>query len=129
MLDWREKLRDFLISGGTDGRLQSEILVYLANVAVTDEVVTHLEAWRVEGKVDRYTIPSKGRPSTKWRATTRLLTELPSEIELTDEEIDGELAEMMTAPKPKAPEARSKTKSTAPKKPSKPTKRNIRARP
>lgn len=76
MSEWRDKLRRFLIDGGTDGRSQRDITYYLNNVATAEELLSHLEAWRVEGKVDKYNLPTGGRTGTVWRATTRILNEL-----------------------------------------------------
>lgn len=74
--DWREKLRNFLLQAGTDGRKQKDIVFYLQEVVTAAEITQHMTAWKAEGKVDRYTVPTGGRPATIWRATTKMLEEV-----------------------------------------------------
>lgn len=74
--EWRDKLRSFLIQGGTDGRLQRDIIFYMQHYATAVELNSHMEAWRIEGKVEKFSVPTRGRPATVWRANTTLLSEL-----------------------------------------------------
>lgn len=74
-LDWREELDRFLITGGTTGRSQSDISRRLINHATADLIRGELEARLAEEKVQKFTVPPKGRGNSTivWRATTKLI--------------------------------------------------------
>lgn len=74
--DWRDQLVRFLITGGTTGRSQSEILARLQDHATSALIRNELDALHLEDKVQRFDIPSeitKGRAKIIWRATTKLV--------------------------------------------------------
>lgn len=74
--DWRDTLREFLISGGTDGRSQSEIIAKLNGYAAADAIRNELEALHLEDKVQRFDVPAQsgmGRSKLVWRATNKIL--------------------------------------------------------
>lgn len=73
--DWREMLRDFLIQGGTEGWGQREIVKFLENVCLADDIAGELEFLLNcnPPKVQKFLVPTKGRPKTVWRATIHIL--------------------------------------------------------
>lgn len=80
---WQEDLVDYLISGGTQGRNTSEILRRFQNRVASDQITGELESYQVEGRVQKFTYPpkgGKGRPTTVWRATTKMV-ELDNEVQ------------------------------------------------
>lgn len=73
---WQEDLVDYLVSSGTQGRNTSEILRRFQNRVASDQITSELESYQVEGRVQKFTYPpkgGKGRPTTVWRATTRMV--------------------------------------------------------
>lgn len=73
---WQEDLIDYLISSGTVGRNTSEILRRFQNRVASDQLTSELESYQVEGRVQKFTYPpkgGKGRPTTVWRATTKMV--------------------------------------------------------
>jgi hypothetical protein len=73
---WQEDLIDYLISAGTVGRNTSEILRRFQNRVASDQITGELESYQVEGRVQKFTYPpkgGKGRPTTVWRATTKMV--------------------------------------------------------
>lgn len=73
---WQEDLIDYLVSSGTQGRNTSEILRRFQNRVASDQITSELESYQVEGRVQKFTYPpkgGKGRPTTVWRATTKML--------------------------------------------------------
>lgn len=72
---WQAALVEILVAAGTDGIQQREILKKLENVALRDDIVPELEFLLAEDppKVQRFTVPTKGRPATVWRATVHIL--------------------------------------------------------
>lgn len=71
--DWREGVEDFLITGGTNGRKQHQIVERFHLAADAPTILAHLESLRAEKKVDTYKLPTKGRPAIIWRATTEIM--------------------------------------------------------
>lgn len=73
--DWREQLVQFLITGGIQGRSQSEVLAKLQDYATADMIRNELDGLHLEDKVQRFDIPSSetgGRAKIIWRATTKI---------------------------------------------------------
>lgn len=73
---WQEDLVDYLVSAGTQGRNMSEILRRFQNRVASDQITSELESYQVEGRVQKFTYPpkgGKGRPTTVWRATTKMV--------------------------------------------------------
>lgn len=73
---WQEDLVDYLVSAGTQGRNTSEILRRFQNRVASDQITGELESYQVEGRVQKFTYPpkgGKGRPTTVWRATTKMV--------------------------------------------------------
>ncbi len=72
---WQEALREILIAAGTDGLGQREIIKKLENVALAEDIVPELEFMKAMDppKVQSFTVPTKGRPKTVWRATIHIL--------------------------------------------------------
>lgn len=73
---WQEDLVDYLVSAGTQGRNTSEILRRFQNRVASDQITSELESYQVEGRVQKFTYPpkgGKGRPTTVWRATTKMV--------------------------------------------------------
>lgn len=73
---WQEDLVDYLVSSGTQGRNMSEILRRFQNRVASDQITGELESYQVEGRVQKFTYPpkgGKGRPTTVWRATTKMV--------------------------------------------------------
>ena len=73
--DWREELQRFLITAGTNGRKQTDIVERLQNWIDAGTITEELEALRAEERVQKFKLPNtgKGRTPTIWRATTKLL--------------------------------------------------------
>lgn len=69
---WQDLLLETLISKGTVGIKQRDITTRFRTWATADELVSYLETLWQEGKVQRFTITTKGRPMTIWRATEGL---------------------------------------------------------
>lgn len=74
---WQEHLRDILIEAGTEGRSQRELIKILENVAMADDIIPELEFLLncKPPKVQKFTVPTKGRSKTVWRATVHILKE------------------------------------------------------
>lgn len=72
---WQESLRTVLVEAGTEGIGQREIIKKLEHVAVADEVLPELEFLLNcdPPRVQKFTVPTKGRPKTVWRATVHIL--------------------------------------------------------
>lgn len=73
---WQEDLIDYMINGGTAGRNQSDILRRFQNRATTDMITSELESYQIEKRMQKFMYPpkgGKGRPTTMWRATTKML--------------------------------------------------------
>lgn len=71
--DWRDDLAHFLITAGTTGRAQSEILSRFQSRAKAPAIRAHLEAWLAENVVQKFMLPTKGRKTLVWRATTKMI--------------------------------------------------------
>lgn len=69
--DWRDRLKNFLISAGTNGRAQTEIIQTLGMKRV--DVCNELEALMNDDKVQKFMITNK---TVIWRATTKILEDL-----------------------------------------------------
>lgn len=74
--DWRDDLVHFLITAGTTGRAQSEIIARFQSRTKTGPITEHLESLRVEDKVQKFKLPTKGRGTVTWRATTKMLEKI-----------------------------------------------------
>jgi len=72
---WQDAIRQVLINAGSEGMGQREIIKKLEHVAVADEVLPELEFLLncSPPKVQKFTVPTKGRPKTVWRATVHIL--------------------------------------------------------
>lgn len=72
---WQDMLRDFLIEGGTEGWAQRDILKRMENVCLADDIQAELEFLLncKPPKVQKFSVPTKGRPKTVWRATIHIL--------------------------------------------------------
>ena len=72
---WQEQLHDVLVAAGTEGLGQREIIKKLENIAKADDIVPELEFLLncVPPKVQKFNVPTKGRPKTVWRATIHIL--------------------------------------------------------
>ena len=75
--DWREKLRELLVSAGTVGMKQRDIVVWFDKryylEARAAEIEEQLEAWLAQDMVQKFRLSTSlrgGRPATLWRATT-----------------------------------------------------------
>lgn len=73
--NWQEVLREFLIEGGTEGWGQREVVKKLENMVTVDDIVPELEFLLNTNppKVQKFLVPTKGRPKTVWRATIHIL--------------------------------------------------------
>jgi hypothetical protein len=76
-IDWREELVHYLISAGLTGRPQQEITKKFKAVVDAASLENELEAMQNAGKVQKFKVEREGtrqgRPSTIWRATTKIL--------------------------------------------------------
>lgn len=72
---WEETITRFLISKGVDGIKQSDLIYKFYQIVSAEEMLPWLEQLKEERKVDRFIVPTKGRPATWWRATTLILTD------------------------------------------------------
>lgn len=76
-IDWREELVHYLISAGLAGRAQQEITKKFKAVADAASLENELEALQNVGKVQKFKVEREntrhGRPTTIWRATTKIL--------------------------------------------------------
>lgn len=72
---WQDVLVEFLIEGGTTGWGQREIAKRLENMVDADVMVDELEFLLncKPPKVQKFSVPTRGRPKTVWRATTHIL--------------------------------------------------------
>ncbi len=73
--DWQAELRDFLIAGGTNGWGQKEIVKKMESIAQADDIRDELLFLLNcdPPKVQKFVVPTKGRPKTIWRATVHIL--------------------------------------------------------
>jgi len=73
--DWREDLKQFLISGGTSGRKHHEVHDRLQRQAHAKAIDIELEGLLVQEKVQKFYVPTgmRGKPATIWRATIKIL--------------------------------------------------------
>ncbi len=72
-LDWQEELVHMLIEAGTVGLTQTAIVKRFENWKFTAELQNELEVLLAQNKVQRFKVPTKGRPAIVWRATTLIL--------------------------------------------------------
>lgn len=74
-VDWQYRMHQFLIGGGVNGRPQTEIVKHLINHVKAAEINAELAALLSMDKVQKFELPcmGKGRPTTVWRATVKLL--------------------------------------------------------
>lgn len=72
---WQDHLVDILIEHGTEGIGQRELCKLLENVSRADDIVHELEFLlnQTPPKVQKFTVPTKGRPKTVWRATIHIM--------------------------------------------------------
>lgn len=72
---WQEHLQGILIEAGTEGMSQRDIVKKLENVALAEDIIPELEFLLncKPPKVQKFNVPTKGRPKTVWRATTHIL--------------------------------------------------------
>lgn len=71
--DWRDDLVHFLITGGTVGRKQTEILARFQSRVKAAQLKGELEALWAEDKVQKFIVKeTQGRGYTLWRATTKI---------------------------------------------------------
>lgn len=69
-----DKLKEYLVEQGSTGCSHEQIRKHFKNVATTNELQILLDLMWHDRKVDKYIInQGRGRPSTWWRATTRML--------------------------------------------------------
>lgn len=73
--NWQEALVKVLIHAGTEGIGQREIVKKLEHVALAEDIIPELEfhAAKIPPAVQKFTVPTKGRPKTVWRATVHIL--------------------------------------------------------
>lgn len=77
--EWREDLVRLLVASGTVGLKQSEVTTRLHHKVEAEYVVNELKALWAQEKVQRFTIPAKGkqgREGTIWRATVKIKEDL-----------------------------------------------------
>lgn len=72
---WQEQLVDILIAAGTEGLGQREIVKKLENLCLAEDILPELEYLLncTPPKVQKFTVPTKGRPKTVWRATIHIM--------------------------------------------------------
>lgn len=72
---WQDHLQGILIENGTEGISQREIIKKLENVALAEDILPELEFLLNcnPPKVQKFVVPTKGRPKTVWRATIHIL--------------------------------------------------------
>lgn len=72
---WQDDLREFLIEGGTEGWGQREIVKRLENKVLVEDIIPELEFLLNSNppKVQKFLVPTNGRPKTVWRATIHIL--------------------------------------------------------
>ena len=72
---WQETLKDYLVEGGTDGWRKIDIIRRLEQHADADMIEAELEFLLNcnPPKVQKFLVPTKGRPKTIWRATIHIL--------------------------------------------------------
>lgn len=72
---WQDHLQGILVEAGTEGIGQREIVKKLENVARAEDIVYELEFLLnlKPPKVQKFSVPTKGRPKTVWRATIHIL--------------------------------------------------------
>jgi hypothetical protein len=73
---WEDQVVRFLVNGGTTGRGWYEIERMYRGAVSREALLYFLETLQLEGKVDRFQVPSasgKGTPKTVWRATTKIV--------------------------------------------------------
>ena len=69
----RQKLISLLLTSGTNGAKQIDLLFALRHYMRTQEMQEILEELRAQGKVQKFVIEDRAyRPTTMWRATTEL---------------------------------------------------------
>ena len=71
--DWQDKLEGLLIAAGTPGMKQMDIVKKMKNTASAEVIEEYLMALASDGKVQRFTVMTRGRSSRIWRATAALV--------------------------------------------------------
>lgn len=74
-MSWQDHLHDLLVEAGTEGLGQREIVKKLENLCRADDILNELEYLLAcnPQKVQKFLVPTKGRPKTVWRATIHIL--------------------------------------------------------
>jgi hypothetical protein len=76
-----EKIKTYLIASGTDGASQSEILQSVRPTYKSEQVLSVLSVMHELDLVQKFEVPTDGRPKTVWRATIYMSNhELYSEV-------------------------------------------------
>lgn len=72
---WQEVLKEYLIEGGTDGWRKVDIIRRMEHMCDADMIDGELEFLLHcdPPKVQKFSVPTKGRPKTIWRATIHIL--------------------------------------------------------
>lgn len=68
-----EVINDYLISHGTTGCKQSDLVGRIQPAMSAQELSIYLHQLHDDRKVDKYIIRDRGRPAIWWRATTKML--------------------------------------------------------
>lgn len=71
--EWRDKLVQVLVQYSEAGIRHTEILHKFQAVANAEELTGELEGLWKDGKVDQYSMPTKGKHAKIWRATNLIL--------------------------------------------------------
>jgi len=75
--DWPGALAHYLVKAGLQGKTQADIVMRFRSWASAAELENELEAWQVEGKVQKFKLNRikgrTGRPTVLWRATTKMV--------------------------------------------------------
>jgi hypothetical protein len=72
-LDWQEELVHILVDAGTVGLTQYQIIKRFDHWILAGQLLNELEILRLQNKVQRFRVPTKGRPAIYWRATNLIL--------------------------------------------------------
>lgn len=72
---WQDIMRDILVEAGTIGLGQRELVKKMENYVLVDDIVNELEFLLNcnPPKVQKFTVKTRGRPKTVWRATIHIL--------------------------------------------------------
>jgi hypothetical protein len=73
MTEWHQELEQLLIRAGTTGLKQKEIIIKMQGYTTAEPIEEYLMALASEGKVQRFTVQTRGRPTKIWRATSAML--------------------------------------------------------